>query len=159
MTGASQGAVADSAAAGASDAAEPDSQLPLLAVANETRDQANSRNAVLLGYGPALERARANLLPNFSDYLLTELEHNRYFVVLKAYDFQALHTQKQRKLLWEVRFSIREKDNDFSRQLASMTRQAARYFGQDSGGSLQRPTPPTNVRLGELKVIETDPKK
>jgi len=38
-------------------------------------------------------------------------------VVLMAYDFQLLWKEKKHKLLWETRFSIRQRHNDFDRQL------------------------------------------
>jgi hypothetical protein len=91
--------------------------------------------------------------------LIDELEDNRYFVVLMAYDFQLLWKEKKHKLLWETRFSIRQRHNEFDRQLASMAKEASRYFGQDSHGIIRKPLPEGRVTLGEPKVIGYEPEK
>jgi hypothetical protein len=93
--------------------------------------------------------------------MIDEVEESRYYVVLLAYDFQILRKSKERKLLWETRFSIPERGNDFSKELEAMAKSAARYFGRDSQGLLRKPLPKTSVKLGELQVIgtEPDPKK
>jgi len=91
--------------------------------------------------------------------MIEELEDRRYFVVLMAYDFPLMLKQKKNKLLWETRFSIRERGNDFSKQLTAMAEQAARYFGQDSHGLLHKPLPNVRVDLGETKVIEEESSK
>ena len=70
-----------------------------------------------------------------------------------AYDFQRLWQHKQRKLLWETRFSIRERHNDFSRALAAMAENASRYFGQDSHGLIRKRLPDTYITFGEPKVL------
>jgi len=57
--------------------------------------------------------------------LVDDIEHNRYFVVLMAYDFQVLWKQRKHKLLWETRFSIREQGNDFEKVLPAISRYAS----------------------------------
>lgn len=89
--------------------------------------------------------------------VVDEVEESRYYVVLLAYDFQSLLERKERKLLWETRFSIPERRNEFDKQLAAMAQSASRYFGQDSQGLLRKPLPATNVTFGELKVIGVEP--
>ena len=76
-----------------------------------------------------------------------------------AYDFQLTWKQKKHKLLWETRFSIRQRHNDFDKVLAPMTQYASRYFGQDSHGLVRKPLPEGQVKLGEVKVIEIVPGK
>ena len=41
--------------------------------------------------------------------LFQEIEQQRYFVVLMAYDFQLMWKAKKHKLLWETRFSVPQK--------------------------------------------------
>ena len=68
-----------------------------------------------------------------------EIEENRYFIVLMAYDFQLMWKQKKHKLLWEARFSISERHNQFDRALPGiMTEYAARYFGQPTNGLVRQ---------------------
>jgi hypothetical protein len=86
--------------------------------------------------------------------LVAEIEDNRYFVVLMAYDFQLMWKQKKHKLLWETRFSIREKQNQFDRALPQMAEYASRYFGQDSHGLLHTGVPDGKVELGDPTIIE-----
>jgi hypothetical protein len=80
-------------------------------------------------------------------------------VVLMAYDFPLLWKEKKHKLLWETRFSIRQRHNDFTQQLAAMAQEASRYFGQDSKGLIRERLHDTQVVLGEPKVLGYDPEK
>ena len=132
----------------------------LIHIANRQRDQQNIENAKVLGYLPELTR--------MADYkgtprefrqkdLLEDVEENRYFVVLLAYDFQELWQRKQRKLLWETRFSIRERGHDFGKDLLAMAQYASRYFGQDSSGLIRKPLRDTKVILGDPKVLGYEP--
>ena len=87
--------------------------------------------------------------------MLNELEEDRYFVVLMAYDFQLLEKEKKHKLLWETRFSIRERNNQFDKQLASMASEASKFFGKDSRGLNHDPLPEGRVELGEIRDLGT----
>jgi hypothetical protein len=134
----------------------------MVAASNRLRDKSDFQNARLLGYDSALSDARgleSTALRFRQRDLLDEIEENRYFVVLMAYDFQLLLKDKKHKLLWETRFSIREHRNDFSKELSAMAQNASRYFGQDSHGVIRKPLLEGHVELGEIKVIETEPDK
>jgi hypothetical protein len=122
---------------------------------NLKRDQQDIENAKILGYLPELNAAggaRATSVNLRREELVDELEEGRYFVVLMAYDFQLLRTRKQRKLLWEVRFSIRERGHDFGKDVAAMARNASKYFGRDSGG-LQRDAYDAKVDIGPIRIL------
>ncbi len=141
-------------------AGELNQALMLINIANKERDQRNWRNAVLLGYSQEWERVQAYTgyqLDFITRRVVDELEDNRYFVILLAYDFQALWKQKQKHRLWEARFSLRERGHDFSKVLASMADQASRYFGQDSNGLVRRREPVSSVTFGEPRVLESEP--
>jgi hypothetical protein len=86
-----------------------------------------------------------------------ELLSRRYFVVLLAYDFRLKLTRGTSKLLWETRFSIREKGNAFGKQLAAMVGNASQYFGQDSHGLTHLPVPEGRVEIGEIKSLGVVP--
>ena len=98
----------------------------------------------------------ANLL-GYPSPLDPELLSRRYFVVLLAYDFQAKLTQEKSMLLWEARFSIRERGNEFKKQLAAMARNASQYFGQDSHGLAHKPVPEGHVVVGEIRSLDVVP--
>jgi hypothetical protein len=141
---------------------------PALAVAemqlstdNMQRNHIDVMNARLLGYdsedligtwyGSTI--GHNGMLAAHRDELIDEIEENRYFVVLIAYDFQMYRKQKKLTALWETRFSINEPRNDFAKALPVMAQYASRYFGQDSHGLLRTKVPEGNVKVGELKSI------
>jgi len=120
------------------------------------------QNAMILGYAGeiAATHPRLGLINNVKrDDLIDDIEHNRYFVVLMAYDFQMLWKEKRHKLLWETRFSIREQGNDFRKMLPSMAKYASQYFGQDSHGLVRRAIPEGNVEIGVPKTLGIDGEK
>ena len=91
--------------------------------------------------------------------MLTELERDRYFVVLMAYDFQMLMKDRKHRLLWETRFSIDQNRNEFDRALPVMAQYASRYFGQDSKGLLGARVPEGRVEVGEPTSLGEVPQK
>ena len=143
-----------------------DLALDEVANENQLRDRTDSRNASMLGYdsegliGTAYGGAlRAGWLRLHRDDLISELEDNRYFVVLMAYDFQLLWKEKKHRLLWEIRFSINERHNQFDKVLPVMADYASRYFGQDSGGLLRDRVHEGRVEIGEPKSLGEIPEK
>jgi len=130
---------------------------------NHRRDVADGRNASMLGYdswweatftapaGTPLEQRKRDMM--------SELEEDRYFVVLMAYDFQMMWKDKKRKLLWETRFSISEHRNEFDKQLPAMALEASRFFGRDSHGLTHRDLPEGRVDVGEVRNLGTVPEK
>jgi hypothetical protein len=136
----------------------------LMHISNRQRDLQNWENAKVLGYLPEMSRVadyKGTALAFRRQDVVEDVEENRYFVVLLAYDFQELWLHKQRKLLWETRFSIREQGHDFGQDLAAIAQYASRYFGQDSNGLIRKPLRETKVILGEPKVLgyESETKK
>jgi hypothetical protein len=134
----------------------------MMEMANRERDRMDWKNATILGYDDELARSQGlefTPLAGYKQNLIGELEENRYFVVLMAYDFQLMWKQKKPKLLWVTRFSIREHGNHFGEELPKMADTASKYFGQDSKGLKRKPLPEGSVTLGDLKVIEVVPGK
>jgi hypothetical protein len=129
---------------------------------NRARDKEDALNASMLGYDSWwLQTAyyKDTPLDIFRQDMLDELENDRYFVVLMAYDFQMMWKQKKHKLLWETRFSIRQRHHDFDKDLPAMAQYASRYFGQDSGGLVRESIPFGHVDIGDLKSLGTVPEK
>lgn len=125
---------------------------------NKARYLADLKIAELLGYDSWWESTMGaqdgTPLAIRRKDMLDELEHYRYFVVLMAYDFQLIAKEKKHKLLWETRFSIRQQNNQFDKQLASMVLQASQYFGRDSNGLTHKAIPPGHVEVKEPSLIE-----
>lgn len=132
--------------------------MAMVAAVNRNRDQADAQIASLLGYDSWWSETAA-LRGTPREYrrqdLINELESDRYYVVLMAYDFQKIWKQKKRELLWETRFSIRQRGHDFDQQLTAMAQQASKYFGKDSHGLVRENLPEGRVELGELKTLGT----
>ena len=127
---------------------------------NFTHLHVDGTNAGLLGYD--LEKIHAapamvGLFPK-DQQLLNELEGERYFVVLMAYDFKAFLLQRKYEELWETRFSVSTHNTDFTRALPKMARDASGYFGRDSHG-LQH-LPEGKVNIGEIKSLgQVEPRR
>jgi hypothetical protein len=129
--------------------------IAMVQAENRQRRQDDLLNIKMLGYeswfaetnrdtrGTALEQSRRDLWD--------EIEQNRYFVVLMAYDFQLMLTEKKHRLLWETRFSIRQQHHLFDKELPSLAQYASRYFGQDSGGLVRDKVPLGEVEIGDVK--------
>ncbi len=134
--------------------------LKQLSITNHKRDLVDFKNAEMLGYdydglvgtdyGKFIEHTALGRTEHDE---VAEIEENRYFVVLMAYDFQLLWKQKKHKLLWETRFSIRERDHQFDRDLPSMAAYASKYFGEDSHGLIRKEVPLGRVDIGQLKSL------
>jgi hypothetical protein len=138
----------------------------MLNMVNRQNDQTDFANAKMLGYdsegvigteygayvkGTPLEVKRNDLV--------AEIEDNRYFVVLMAYDFQMLWKQKKHKLLWETRFSIRQLHHNFDKDLPTMAQFASQYFGQDTHGLVHKAIPLGRVEIGDVKSLGSVPEK
>lgn len=139
-----------------------DFAITMITAQNVARDRTDLHNAGILGYDTDLRKTEGLDITAMRwrrQSLIEDLEDNRYFVVLMAYDFQLLWKEKMHKLLWDARFSIRERDNEFDKQLESMTQAAARYFGRNSGGIQRHDLPAGSVKLDEIKILGHVPAK
>jgi hypothetical protein len=137
-------------------------------------DSLDSWNAQLLGFGmgsefemsftPSLAGFDTSLKPTLERQSMRDtydsLAVDRYFVILKAYDFQSLWRQKKLKPLWETRFSLSERRHDFGEDLPEMARVASIFFGQDSHGLVRiPPVPEGRIDIGELRTLGSSPSR
>jgi hypothetical protein len=131
-------------------------------MANRQRDKQNLANANVLGFQDEMKRVATYDSPAFArrrQDVIEQVEEARYYVVLLAYDFPRLAEHHEKKLLWETRFSIPQRRNDFGQQLEAMAESAARYFGKDSQGLVRKSLHDGRVDLGELKILGDEPGK
>ncbi len=108
----------------------------------------------LLGVDRAL---RDNSLSNDERHTLHEiLEEERYFIVLMAYDWQKIRQDKELKLLWSTRFSMRSPGTNFEEAYYSLSRAAAPYFGTHLDKLTKELTHKGAGKgtVGELEIIE-----
>jgi hypothetical protein len=124
---------------------------------NEQDAHIDATNANILGYTEEILRTRRDD-PNMIT-LGEEVERDRYYVVLLAYDYQAGRRFGRHELLWETRFSIPEPGNDFEKAFPLMAAIAGKYFGEDSHGLIHHNLANTNVEIGEPKSMGTLPEK
>ena len=124
------------------------------------RDKVDEINASVLGYDSEIIFSeinglapRANLMKQIHADVLSSIEPNRYWVVLRAFDFQSSWKQKKLKLLWETRFSLPQRRHDFGKDLPEMSSVASQYFGQDTHGLVNKPLPEGKVEIGEVKSL------
>jgi hypothetical protein len=136
------------------------SALHTLAIANHMRDELDFKNAAMIGYSASglIGTDEGNYLKHTALGIdqrdeVNEIEQNRYFVVLMAYDFQLLWKERKHKLLWETRFSIDELHNAFDKALPVMARFASQYFGEPTKGLVRTRVPEGQVDIGEVKSL------
>jgi hypothetical protein len=137
------------------------------------KDAIDFRNAQLLGFDSEssvqalADRStafwgrsfRTQMVGNVHADVFSALEVNRYYVVLRAFDFQSAWKKKKIKLLWETRFSLSERLHDFTKELPNMALSAAQYFGQDTRGVVLKPLPEGHVDIGAVKSLGDMPEK
>jgi hypothetical protein len=144
------------------------------------RNQANAMsaqkfaesNADLLGYTSALQREEKNQwaspdgLNAAAESHLSDLEEERYFVILLAYDYQKiLHPggapAGPPQLLWSVRMNIRADGNNFVEALPAMSKVAADFFGRQVDDLTSAQTDvgsKAGVEIGPVRVLRVDEK-
>jgi hypothetical protein len=130
--------------------------MGIVAAQNAASDKAYEQNAAMLGYDSLFNETNTMEAPAFRyrrKDAIDELEHDRYFVVLMAYDFQMMWKQKKHKLLWETRLSIGQRGNEFNQQISMMAKAAAQYFGKDSHGLVREDLPVGHVNVGDVKNL------
>ncbi|HEX2860155.1 MAG TPA: hypothetical protein VHN79_00890, partial [Lacunisphaera sp.] len=129
----------------------------MLLVENRVRDQLNARNARVLGYLDELNdsndiRRWAGGGDRYND-LIADVEEPRYYIMISAYDFPGLLESGQKKLLWQVRVSVRTTGNRFDDSFVAMFKGASKYFGQDSGRLVRGEESKGTVDMGDLKFM------
>jgi hypothetical protein len=117
----------------------------------------NAQSANILGYTDEIFRTPPN--DPYVKTLQDEIEQDRYYVVLLAYDYKEARKFGMHKLLWETRFSIPEPGNDFGKAFPLMTAIAAKYFGQNSNGLIHHNLGEGHVEVGEPKSLGPVPEK
>ncbi len=140
---------------------EAEQSLIQLNMFNDMRRKADEYNAKVLGYVDEINRregpARFAGAGTAFDDLIDDIENERYFFVISAYDFPTAVKTGQRKLLWATRVSVQAQGNKFNEAAALMLAKASKYFGQDSGRLVRQYDREGKVTLGELQVVGVVP--
>lgn len=117
-------------------------------------DLVEASNARILGFEREVAKARDLYFTSLARDVFEELRAGRYFVVIRAFDFQSVRRHKQYKLLWESRFSIRRQGVNFVRALPNMAALAGPTFGRQNSGRLEASVRDGKIQIGEQQVIE-----
>jgi len=138
-----------------------DADLTMINLQNRERDEADARNARLLGYYDKIDSLNGTFgaLNGVRNGLLEEIEDDRYYVVLIAYDFPTLLQTKQRKVLWITRFSLTARGTRFDDNIEGMIKSASKYFGRSSDGLKRHELREGHVNPGPVRVLEYDEPK
>jgi hypothetical protein len=123
------------------------------ALAQETSMASNAR---LLGFADDLRKDRENFFGTCQGVMLRSmLMDERYFVVLLAYDYQALLREHKQKLLWSTRLSMQSPGMNFRAGVGHMTSAGSVVFGHQTDGVKVRlpPERATKVEIGPVRVL------
>lgn len=93
---------------------------------NTSQHQDTMRNN-RLGISKALNRKNINKTEEFD--LRVEMQDERYFIILMAYDYQKLRSVNERELLWTTRFSVPAIGTNFEDAYPALARAASAYYG------------------------------
>ncbi len=150
------------AAMGAGDVEAVNNALLEQGSENMTTLQYQDRNAAILGYARTLnaEATKANVTVEEIS-MRNELQEDRYFVVLVAYDYQFLKQHKKKKVRWVTHISVRSPGNNFNVAMPLMARAGSEFFGKnvDQLARLETVTREGRVTVGEPRVIPTTTEK
>jgi hypothetical protein len=138
--------------------------LTMIRFAQDARIDANRQTANLLGYTSELiHRDNPSLYGGAgSAYydLIEDIESERYYISVTAYDFQDALKNSHKKGLWRTVASIDARGNRFDERLTAMIERASKYFGRDSGRLIRQFEYTPHIKMGELKqlgIVETAP--
>ena len=105
-------------------------------------------NAKLLGYSDQIHKDEAAAIDGSNLY--QNLNEERYFIILMAYDYHTMKKGSNPKLLWSTRFSMRAPGNFFTAAVPAMSKVASDYFGHALDGL--KVEKPDLVRKGNVEV-------
>lgn len=123
---------------------------------NRMRDDANEYNASILGYRDAINARREMIswadVGGIENEMVSDVEEERYYVVVTAYDFKAMQANRKKVPLWATRISISARGNSFDERMGQMVAAAASSLGRKEGLRRRFYGDPS-VSLGELQIL------
>ena len=121
-----------------------------------SQETSSASNARLLGFVEDMEKDRQSFFPTCEGVMLRSmLADERYFVVLLAYDYQALLKEHKQKLLWSTRLSMQSPGMNFRLGMGHMSSAGSVVFGHQTDGVKVRlpPERATKVEIGPVRVL------
>ena len=113
-----------------------------------------SRNSALLGYQPELLQEQRNLFAS-DQTIQAELNEERYFVILMAYDLQRMKQEHKSHVLWATRISVRSPGNNFTEAMPALAEAGADVYGRQVDGlvRVKERSGQGRVSLDEMKIL------
>jgi hypothetical protein len=113
-------------------------------------------NAQLLGFTAELQRDLQSAFGTTEGEMIRSmLSDERYFIIVMAYDYQALLKNHERKLRWSTRLSMRSPGMNFREGIKIMSVVGAEFFGRQTDGvKVQLPVVKEGkVEIGPVRVL------
>ena len=143
---------------GIADAGDVNAALEMQTSAQSGAAGAIERNAALLGYKRSLDKERRKIMPSPEELTMNlDLNEERYFVVLMAYDYQYMKKEHRPRLLWVTRLSVRSPGNNFTEALPALALAGSDAFGRQLDGLVRVKVPVQRgqVTLREMQILGT----
>lgn len=141
-------------AGGMADPSALNFELGAMATARAGVEDAVRRNAILLGYARVLDRERRALQPTaIETTMVNELNEERYFIIVMAYDNKVRTKDHKSKLLWVTRLSVRSPGNNFVEALPTLAQVGADVYGRQLDDLVRVKTRLGTVKLHELEIL------
>ncbi len=121
------------------------------------RDSTGANNAQLLGYTQELRHLSNHAMPTVQEATLrANLEEERYFIIIKAYEFHGKASPGQRQRpVWTLYLNMRSPGQNFKTAMTRMSAAGGNYFGRKIDGlQVDRPGDREGtVRLAPLIIL------
>ena len=124
--------------------------------ANNTAPHRQTMRNNSLGITKALNRRNITTTEEFD--LRVEMQDERYFIILMAYDYEKLRSENERELLWTTRFSVPSIGTNFEDAYPALARAASSYYGTSLEKYAKTNTHfgTGNVEIGTLETVAVE---
>ena len=124
--------------------------------ANNTAQHRQTMRNNSLGITKALNRRNITTTEEFD--LRVEMQDERYFIILMAYDYEKLRSENERELLWTTRFSVPSIGTNFEDAYPALARAASSYYGTSLEKYAKTNTHfgTGNVEIGTLETVAVE---
>jgi hypothetical protein len=116
--------------------------------------------AQLLGYGDALRKLTSRVVTSTDEQTLrSDLERERYFIILRAYELRTPTEVRPRRPVWTMNLNISSAGNNFRTAMGRMSFVAPNFVGRtlEDVKSIRAKTPKVEVELGDLIIMDAAP--
>ncbi|MBC2607999.1 hypothetical protein [Pelagicoccus albus] len=114
--------------------------------------------AEILGFDDDLAKERAKPFATTDEVrMLTQLQQERYLIVVMAWDFQELSKNNKKRLLWTTRISMKALGSSYKDAVLLMSKAGEAYYGNVSEGLETKvyKRDEYKIELGDLEVVES----